>query len=95
MQREDLRILSELNLAALSARCGTLDTARLQGLRAQVHGRASGDPLRWMAEGFADGAARVLRDPVQLAALGEAAQRDVLRALRPAPVDATRADIHG
>jgi hypothetical protein len=90
-----LRVLSEAHAVALSVRQGGVDRARIAALCHAAEGLDAGHPVRHMVEAFRARQAGVARDPVALAEVGADLQRDVLRALRPDPVDGTRADIHG
>jgi hypothetical protein len=95
MQRAEIAVVFDGLALALTARCGGLSRATLdRGL-----GRAARldrhHPARAAIEAFGAVWRAACADPVQIAAAGEALQRDLMRAMRPQPVDAGRVDIHG
>jgi hypothetical protein len=88
-------ILLMATSAAMSARTGQLQPHQVADLRAAATALPVGHPLRFGALAFCLGWDLNRRDADAVAALGEALERDVARALRPDPIDRTRSDIHG
>lgn len=88
-------VMSQAHAVALSARVGALDAQQVSQL-AFISDRLDADhPLRVAALSFCARHAGLRHDRVALADAGADLQRAVLRAVRPAPVDQNRSDIHG
>lgn len=94
--RDGMRVLSAAHAIALQARVGGLgavNVRQLDGFAREVLG--ADHPAALSVQRFVSGYAQARFDRAALVELGEELQRDVLRLLRPAPVDAGRIDIHG
>ncbi len=97
MARPDhLRALSWAHVVALRAQLGPLPAQDVQDLAGFVSTRLTPDhPASRAVKRFVDRFRLAAYDPPALALLGVELQGDVIRALRPDPVDVGRADIHG
>lgn len=88
-------VMSQAHAVALSARVGALDPVQVSNLASISDRLDADDPLRAAALSFCACHARLRHDRAALADAGADLQRAVLRAVRPAPVDQSRSDIHG
>lgn len=93
--RSELAVLFDGMALALTARCGGLSRAALDrslSLAARIDRH---HPARRAVEAFSAAWLAGRSDPALVAEAGDTLQRDLLRVLRPAPVDQGRVDIHG
>ena len=88
-------VLSQAHAVALSARVGSLDGAQVAALARISEGIDAEDPLRGAVAAFCARHRLTRHDRAALAEAGDDLHRAVLRAVRPAPVDIGRSDIHG
>jgi hypothetical protein len=93
---DTLRAYHAATAIAYQAKCGGVVPGNVEALVGFVAESLAADhPARLAVDAFAKRYAIARRDPVALAEAGDALQTDVIRALRPVPVDQSRVDIHG
>lgn len=88
-------ILREAHCTAMMARIDRLEAPRLRLLSARIGYLLPDDPLRAAVTRFLRVADAGGHHGPGVADAGDILLSDVLRLLRPAPVDAARKDIHG